>query len=285
MSDGDPGAFAPLGPGDLPAVAALCSRSLRDAPTLGELARTLDEPAQPTTLSGDPELGVVGTCRGLEATGGTEQGFVRIIVVAPEHRRRGIGAALLRRAESELRAAGCTSVTVGADAPYYLWPGVDASELALLCLLERSRYSRTNANFNMDVDLAAVPPDPGGWAVAVPADREELATWARKFWPWWEAELLRALDRETLVLTRDDSGIAAVFAYDVNRDGWVGPVAVRPNLMGRGAGVAPLLGALHRLRATGRTTAQISWVGPVVPYARVGATIGRVFFTHRKELQ
>jgi hypothetical protein len=55
--------------------------------------------------------------------------------------------------------------------------------------------------------------------------------------------------------------------------------------MGRGLGVAPLLGALHTLRTGGRSTAQIAWVGPVVPYARVGATIGRIYFTHRKELR
>ena len=43
-------------------------------------------------------------------------------------------------------------------------------------------------------------------------------------------------------------GIAAVCAHDVTRAGFVGPVAVRPDLMGRGAGVAPLLGALHEMR-------------------------------------
>ncbi|MGZ4804711.1 MAG: hypothetical protein ACXV9P_19090, partial [Acidimicrobiia bacterium] len=63
------------------------------------------------------------------------------------------------------------------------------------------------------------------------------------------------------------------------------PVAVRPDLMGQGAGVPALLGALHRLRAAGRTKVEVGWVGPVVPYARVGATIGRIFFVHRKELR
>jgi hypothetical protein len=38
------------------------------------------------------------------------------------------------------------------------------------------------------------------------------------------------------------------------------------------------------MRAGGRAQVEIGWVGPVVPYARVGATVGRVFFTHRKAL-
>ena len=36
--------------------------------------------------------------------------------------------------------------------------------------------------------------------------------------------------------------------------------------------------------AAGHTRAEIGWVGPVVPYARVGATVGRTFLVHRKEL-
>ena len=52
---------------------------------------------------------------------------------------------------------------------------------------------------------------------------------------------------------RTTDGIAAVCAHDVTRAGFVGPVAVRPDLMGRGVGVAPLLGALHEMRRAGRT--------------------------------
>jgi hypothetical protein len=136
----------------------------------------------------------------------------------------------------------------------------------------------------MDVDLARIPDDPGGWSVATGTERDEVEAWAAREWLHWKAEMLRAADRGTLVLGRDPGGIAAVCAYDVNRAGWVGPVAVRRDRLGHGAGAVPLLGALHRMRAAGRATAEVGWVGPVVPYARVGATIGRVFFTHRKEL-
>jgi GNAT superfamily N-acetyltransferase len=175
-------------------------------------------------------------------------------------------------------------VSTGADAPYYLWPGVDTRELAAVCLFERLKYVRVETNFNMDVDLRGLPPDPGGWRTAAAADRAALDTWSGTHWPWWRAELLRALDQDGLVLGEDPGGIAAVCATEVTRSGLVGPVAVRPDLMGRGVGVAPLLGALHRLRAQGRARAEVAWVGPVVPYARVGARIGRTFFVYRKEL-
>lgn len=276
------GAFGPLEVADLPAIAALCARSLSDAPVIDELERTLFAPEQPATVFGDPDVGLVATVAGLG--GSADQGYVRLVVVAPEHRGRGLGRELLSAAEAGLRGQGLQSVTIAEDAPFYLWPGVEACETALLCLLERRKYARTGANFNMDLDLTAIPPDPGGWTVASGEARGELSDWAQRHWEWWRVELLRALDRDTLVITRDADGIAAVCAYDVNRTGWVGPVAVRPELMGRGVGVPALLGALHRMRAGGQTRVEIGWVGPVVPYARVGATVGRVFFTHRKAL-
>jgi GNAT superfamily N-acetyltransferase len=278
-------AFGSLEVSDLPGIAELCARSLADAPGPDELERTLFAPDQPATVIGDPAVGVIATVEGVSAVGTSGQGFVRLLVVATEHRRRGLGRALLRAGEADLAARGFGSVTVGADAPYYLWPGVAARETALLCLLERLKYTRTEANFNMDVNLEAIPEDPGGWTTATAAERDEVRGWAVQHWCFWEAEMVRALDRGTLVISRDEGGISAVCAYDVNRAGWVGPVAVRPDRMGRGAGVAALLGALHRMRTGGRTHAEVGWVGPVVPYARVGATVGRVFFVHRKELK
>jgi GNAT superfamily N-acetyltransferase len=262
----------------LGAIASLCRTAVLDPPPVDELERALFAPDQPAIVRGDPATGVVAT---VEGDGG---GYIRLLAVAPEHRGRGIGRQLLAAAEADARAMGARSLTTGADAPYYLWPGVDTRELGLLCLLERAKYARVETNFNMDVDLAAIPDDPGGWSVAGADVRDELAAWTDRYWANWKPEMLRALDQDGLVVTRDAEGIAAVCAYDVNRAGLVGPVAARHDLLGKGAGVAPLLGALHRIRAEGRTRVEIGWVGPIVPYARVGATVGRVFFVYRKEL-
>ena len=270
---------APLEEDSLPAIAALCARSLTDAPTADELARTLFASDQPATVLGDPDRGVIAS---VDSVG---NGHIRLLVVDPAHRGHGLGRELLALGEEHLRARGFSSVTVGADAPYYLWPGVETSEIEMLCLLERAKYARVETNLNLEVDLTALPADPGGWFVATGADRDAVDAWAAAGWENWRAELLRATDRGTLVLAHDDDGIAGVCAYDVNRAGWIGPVAVRPELIGRGVGVVPLLGALHQMRAKGRTRAEIGWVGPIVPYARVGARVGRVFVVCRKVLR
>ena len=270
--------FETLGPGAIDAVAALADRALLDPPTADELRRSLAAPDQPAVVRGDPASGVVAT-----VSAGTE-GFVRFLAVDPAHLGQGLGRALLTAAETDLRDAGATRVTVGADAPYYLWPGIDARELATICLVERLHYARVDVHLNMDVELAAIPPDPGGWRVAGPDDRDAVAEWATEHWSYWRSEMLRACDQDGLVLAEDADGIVGACAYDVNRAGFVGPVAVRPDRLGHGNGRAPLLGALHRLRASGRTHAEIAWVSPVVPYARVGATMGRSFLVYRKDL-
>jgi GNAT superfamily N-acetyltransferase len=99
--------------------------------------------------------------------------------------------------------------------------------------------------------------------------------------------VLRALDKGNLVIDRaemGDGGITAFCAFEVNRKGLLGPVAVRPDLMGRGMGKNVLLGALHELRRRGAGEVSVVWVGPIVPYAAVGGKVTDVFFVYRKNL-
>jgi len=263
-----------LGPDALDGITALCERALDVDLLRSELAGALYAPDQPAIVRGDPAVGVVA------AVPGTPDGFVRLLVVDPAHRGRGHGHTLLRAAEADLAAS--TVITVGADAPYYLFAGVETSQIELLCLLERHRYQREEANFDMEVDLARIPADPGGTALATIQERDEVAAWMTQHWGNWKAEVLRALDHGTLLLARDAAGISAFCAWDVNRRGLLGPVASRPDLFGRGAGRAVLLGALHRIRAAGAASVDVSWVGPIRPYAAVGGRISRVYFVYRK---
>jgi hypothetical protein len=155
----------------------------------------------------------------------------------------------------------------------------------MLCLLERHRYARAETNFDMTIDLATLPADPGGHELAPAADRDEVDAFTTTHWPNWKAEVLRALGKGNLVIARDGEGIAAFCAFEVNRRGFLGPVASRPDLIGRGAGRAPLLGALHELRSRGRSSIEVCWVGPIVPYARLGGRVSSVYFVYRKVLQ
>ncbi|MBM3672003.1 MAG: GNAT family N-acetyltransferase [Actinobacteria bacterium] len=231
---------------------------------------------QPAIVRGDPDVGVVAT------VAGEGVGYLRLLVVDPAHRGRGLGHELLDTAERELQ--GCGTIQTGADPPYYLWPGVPASETAFLSLLERRKYTRGEANFHMGIDLRTIPDDVGGYEAATSAMRGELADWMDSHWVNWTPEVLRALDNGTLLVTRGDDGIRGFCAYDVNRRGLLGPVGARPDLIGQGVAWPLLVGALHRMRDDGQERMEVSWVGPVVPYARAGAIVSRVFFVYRKTL-
>jgi N-acetylglutamate synthase-like GNAT family acetyltransferase len=271
-------AFPIIGRDALDAIAALCTRAIVGTPTRAELDGALFAPGQPAVVRGDPAVGIVATVTGEDG------GHVRLIAVDPAARGRGHGHTLLAAAEADARAAGHHSLTIGADAPYYLWAGVPSAETALMALLERHHYARVEANFDMTVDLTTLPDDPGGHVLATAADRDEIDAWMAAQWPNWRLEVLRALEKGNLVIARDGSGIVAFCAFEVNRSGFLGPVAVRPDLLGKGRGRGALIGALHELRRRGHASIEVSWVGPVVPYAAVGGRVSTVYFVYRREL-
>ncbi len=272
---------------DLEAISDLCRRSIADAPSVDELGGALFAPDLPAVVLGDPATGVVALA---ECDDGPH---VRLLAVDPSARRHGHGTALLASAEEWARSTGHSFLLVGADAPYFLWPGAPVGETGLLCLLESRHYGRVEANFDMDVDLRRIPDDPGGHRLAQPEERDVIDVWMVQHWSNWRLEVLRALEKGNLVIARDEgeSGnagatgdLTAFCAFEVNRAGLVGPVAVRPDLMGRGRGRGVLVGALHELRRRGRERVSVVWVGPVVPYAAVGGRVSDVYFVYRKEL-
>jgi GNAT superfamily N-acetyltransferase len=263
-----------VGPDALPGIAALCGRTLRRGPSLDELRRALFAPDQPAVVRYAEGVGVVAVVRG-----GTD-GFVRLLLLDEAHRGKGLGHDLLRAAEADLEEASV--ITVGADAPYFLFPGVPVEETSLCCLLERHHYAREETNYNMDVDLGHLPPDPGLAVEPRPEERADVDRWLSEHWPNWRPEALRAFDQGSLLLGRNVTGITGFCAYDVNRSGTLGPVASRPDLIGQGFGEPLVVGALHRLRERGHEVIEVLWVGPIVPYARLGGRVGRLFFVYRR---
>ena len=266
---------------DLGLIVRLCQRAITAAPSPQELEDALFAQEQPATIFAIPERGVVAV---VECDDGPH---VRLLAVDPSDRGQGLGHHLLQAAEDWARGEGHDTLITGADPPYFLWPGAPSSETALHCLLERRHYARTETNFNMHVDLSKIPDDPGGWSIATESERTEVDAFMSSHWSNWRLEVLRALDKGNLVIDRaqtGDAGITAFCAFEVNRRGLLGPVAVRPDLMGRGMGKAVLLGALHELRRRGAEEVSVVWVGPVIPYAAVGGKVTDVFFVYRKNL-
>lgn len=269
--------FAELGVESLDGIAALCARSLVDPPEIRDLHRALFDPARPAIVLGDPEQGVVAA---VERRG---VGAIRFLAVDPAHTGRRLGHLLVEDAEKRLASVG--SISTGGDAPDYLWPGIDCRETATICLFESLGYKRTDMVHNMGVDLQRLPEPVPGAEAPDPSEREEIRAWLEVLWPDWTDEAMRGFDLGSFAVARDTTGIAGIAAWNVNRQGWFGPTAVRPELIGKGLGRPLLLHALHAMRAEGRARADIAWIGPHRFYARAaGAVIDRTYWVMRKDL-
>ena len=276
---------------DLEPIARLCGRSVAEPPSPEELDGALFSGDQPALVlgrrAGHGADGVAGVVAVVAVVACEDGAHIRLLAVDPSARGRGLGHSLVAAAEDWARSAGHRCLVTGADPPWYLWPGVPSTETGLLCLFERRHFSRTDVNFDMDVDLRAIPEDPGGHHRARPEERDEIEAFMTANWDNWRSEVLRALDKGNLVVARDgndDGPLSAFCAFEVNRRGRLGPVAVRLDLMGHGRGKGVLLGALHEFRRRGAARVAVTWVGPVSPYAAVGGRVGAVYFVYRKDL-
>jgi GNAT superfamily N-acetyltransferase len=234
----------------------------------------------------DPMLVLASYDGGLEAVGAAvvrgESGWVKFLAVHPRAQLKGVGTDLLGRIESFCRQRGAKTMEVGASAPFYVTPGVDVRATEAICFFASRGYKRSGDAVNQSVRLQHLP-EPGlPTATASTADLARLLGWVREHYPQWIPELSRAIELGTCIV-HEDIGFAC---YDVNRDGWFGPMATRPGSGKKGVGTATLLAVLHRMRAEGYETAEIAWSGPLLFYLKaVRARISRVFWLYRKELR
>ena len=212
-----------------------------------------------------------------------QHGFVKALALAPSARGERRGRVLLDAAEEWLYDQGCSSVTPGPSAPFYLWPGVDVRWTRALCLFESTGYVPVGANLNMSLPstFRATPPD----GVAVrrlleAAEADATLEFCAAHWPHWVAETRRGVDQGTAFAALDAaSGDVIGFAcHSVNRMGWLGPMATDPRHQQGGVGSARVSEVCADVAELGRRDVEIALVGPVRFYARAaGASVSRVF--------
>lgn len=88
--------------------------------------------------------------RGLEPT----RGWINVMFVHEAFRRRGVGKALVEKAEEKLKAMGAETVTLGAYSPNYFFPGIDAENYqAAVNFFEAMGYRGGKKSYSMCKDL------------------------------------------------------------------------------------------------------------------------------------
>jgi GNAT superfamily N-acetyltransferase len=227
-------------------------------------------------------------------------GFIKLLAVEKNSRRRGIGTKLLQELEQRLARLRVTTIRVFDSAPNYLIPGIDPRDTETLVFFEHHGYQRFSETANMEVDLHARNFNTDdeetrlraqGFEIrrAIMGDKDDLIAFLQQHWAAWIPEAERALLNYpiSLHLALSHDRVVAFAAYDGNNvnTGWFGPMGTDPSRRGAGLGAVLLKRCLVDLQAQNHRLAIIPWVGPYRFYlCHAGATISRVFWRYRKNL-
>jgi GNAT superfamily N-acetyltransferase len=270
---------------DLDALVALCDAALpRESLTADELeASCFDDGIVLGTADRDAAISLC-----VRDLGDHTSAFVKLLAVQPASQRRGLGHRLLDDALTWAGDHGARDLTVGASAPFYLWPGIDVAMTGMLVTVESHGFEPRGDAINMAAPTSFRVGASAGVETrrALSEDDEHaLRELVRANWPRWEAELARALEQGGCFGAWEGSAARGFACHSVNRAGWVGPIGTDPGHQHRGIAAALMSEVCRDLAAAGHSSAEIAWVGPIGFYAKaMGATVSRTFRVYARRL-
>lgn len=218
---------------------------------------------------------------------GAAEGAIRLVVVHPDVRRRGAGRELVAAAEAWMVARAAVRAGFGAERPRYLFPGVDFTSVAALCLAEACGYEPVGSSFNMTLPTSTRRPVPEGVGVrrvVTDPDADAVVGMVAAHWPEFVDEVVAGIESGGVLGAFEGSTPLGFCAHSVSRIGWIGPLGTHPDHAGRGIGSALVAAACSDLMVAGLHHGEICQVGPVRFYASMGAETSRVFRKVAKRL-
>lgn len=237
--------------------------------------------------------GVVRPARG-DLPESKQGGFIKLLAVAPEWRRRGIATALLAELEKRLAARGATRVRTFRCTPHWFWPGVDLQATPALSLFLRRGYSRCEEAIDMlipltDQDFRTDEQEKRLSAEGIRCVRvtEEYADLFARHMAGFGSQgrlVLRSLPATAHIALAGGEWVGFA-VYDACGPGWFGPTAIVDSYQRRGIGSVLLKRCCADAQARGDSTMEIGPVAPIAFYAReVNAVINRCFWTLEKRI-
>lgn len=237
-----------------------------------------------------------------------DRGYVNLLGVIPEFRRRGIGALLLAELEKAFIGRGARTAQVSGYAPGYFAAGVEVErQAAAVRLFARHGYREVYRPLAMEVSL---------WDFAIPAEVEAveerlrgegvvlaayepvhtlpiLAFAEKEFrgdWVRFVREAIRDIvggaDRRRLIVALDTrSGESLGFSHYAGER--FGPIGVSARHRGRGIGLALMYRTLEAQRLAGYRAAWFLWSDDPTAakiYERAGFREVRRYAFMRKDL-
>jgi len=224
---------------------------------------------------------------------------LKLILVHPDYRGRGIASQMLAEIEQGAAARGAERIVVSDGWPLYFFGGVNYHETQGLIFFHRHGYRSIGDDFHLEAPLRdnslmdqPDPPLPEGVAIrrARPDDRDRtLAAIDGMFAQAWgfETSLAFRASEPTCYIAERDREVLGFADYDATNFGLFGPTGVHESLRGRKVGAVLYRRCLQDMRALGYPYA-------LVPtnlerlnfyYREGGAQIGRLFLRFEKKLR
>jgi ribosomal protein S18 acetylase RimI-like enzyme len=242
--------------------------------------------------------------RGLEP----RRGWVNVIFVDREARRRGIGSKLLEGAEKKLAALGAEEITYGAYSPNYFFPGVDCGTYTeSKAFFEKHLYRAGEESYSMKKDLQ-------GYVVPASALEKKAALekagyrfinftyrYALELLEFTKTEFGGGWKRNALISMQNNTAEDCIFLV-LNKEGKIAGFCMRmidgnPQRFGpigtagaeRNSGIGGVLFDLMQAEMTKKGLCQLFFLSTDVPgrrfYERHGVTVFRTFTDYRKDLK
>ncbi len=270
----------PFQPGDLGGVVSLLNREMTADPTTSAnfqrrvlLDLNFSPAGAPVAKDGDRIVGfmcgMVRTYLMEDQTPDTDRGFITLLAVDRDHRRRGIGTRLWEQVKSYFSDRGAKAAVVGTFAPNYFVPGVDQVAYAgAIEFFKKQGFTVPVTVLSMDSNLLELrTPD---WIVEKEAKlvsegltfetfRPEhtlpLLDHLRECFPGdWQRYLRESMVRKTMgqfergeIYVATHEGRCLGFCQHENER--FGPFGVDDKERGRGIGAVLLLKCLHGMKA------------------------------------
>src|SRR5579872_3494020 len=238
-----------------------------------------------------------GTLLGYENLAG-----IRLLVVDPLHRRRGVGASLLQELERRLQSAGTVSrINVLAITGNYFLPGIDAFDMESTCFAEKHGYTWkgyaqnliAQTSFQRNYEHRVAPLENKGYSFhRLQAEHHERAfAFLQQHFPHWEHETRRALlnDPPTVHIAMWKDEVVSVGCSESNNvgTGSLGPLGVHPEHRGGGVGLVVLHRCVDDLCKLGFEKYILGWTNPDLNRflrREFGAQRQRVCWIYHKEV-
>lgn len=227
-------------------------------------------------------------------------GYIKLMAVDRNFRRRKIGTQLYQKAEALLVEQGVHQFRIY-DAPLnYLMPGIDPRYTPAVCFAWKMGFQQYGEAVNMRVSLLgqdfgteAEESELRSQGVEVrragEADLPDLHDLLKTEWQLWNHEVHMAMqDNPSSVHIAFINGKLRAFSVHNGNNkgtGWFGPMGTHPDLRGKGIGSILLKRCLLDMQQQGYDEAIIPWVAPIAFYSHhVNAYIDRIFWRMEKKI-